>query len=92
MRRAGGRTPRPKRPSLTRRPPPPTRAPRPQDYARAMCALLDIPVYGSLTQPLHVLFTLYLEFSGNVHFAGREGGAGGAGGSAAEDATGLSGA
>ena len=38
------------------------------DLVRAMCAILDIPVYSSLTESLHVLFTLYSEFKANVHF------------------------
>jgi intraflagellar transport protein 46 len=32
------------------------------DYARIMCAMLDIPVYDKVTESLHVLFTLYSEF------------------------------
>eukprot|EP00286_Rhodomonas_abbreviata_P003732 CAMPEP_0181346748 /NCGR_PEP_ID=MMETSP1101-20121128/33496_1 /TAXON_ID=46948 /ORGANISM="Rhodomonas abbreviata, Strain Caron Lab Isolate" /LENGTH=358 /DNA_ID=CAMNT_0023458887 /DNA_START=26 /DNA_END=1101 /DNA_ORIENTATION=- len=31
-------------------------------YARIVCAILDIPVYSSLTESLHLLFTLYSEF------------------------------
>ena len=30
--------------------------------------MLDIPIYGSLTEALHVLFTLYSDFKANVHF------------------------
>jgi len=37
-------------------------------YVRLVCAMLDIPVYGSLTEALHVLFTLYSDFKANVHF------------------------
>ena len=37
-------------------------------YVRVVCAMLDIPVYGSLTEALHVLFTLYSDFKANVHF------------------------
>ena len=37
-------------------------------YVRTVCAMLDIPVYGSLTESLHVLFTLYSDFKANVHF------------------------
>ena len=37
-------------------------------YVRMVCAMLDIPVYGSLTEALHVLFTLYSDFKANVHF------------------------
>ena len=39
-----------------------------QSYVRMVCAMLDIPVYGSLTEALHVLFTLYSDFKANVHF------------------------
>ena len=28
-------------------------------YARVVCALLDIPVYDKLTESLHLLFSLY---------------------------------
>jgi intraflagellar transport protein 46 len=31
-------------------------------FARIVCAILDIPVYTSLTEALHCLFTLYSEF------------------------------
>ena len=39
-----------------------------KDYARIACALLDVPVYSSMTESLHVLFTLYSEFRNNQHF------------------------
>lgn len=39
-----------------------------RDYARVLCALLDIPVHTKVTESLHVLFTLYSEFSTNQHF------------------------
>jgi len=41
-----------------------------EDYARIVCALFDIPVHdnGTLTESLHVLFTLYSEFKNNDHF------------------------
>jgi len=35
---------------------------------RMVCAMLDIPVHGKLTEALHVLFTLYSDFKANVHF------------------------
>lgn len=41
-----------------------------RDYARVVCAFLDIPVYSSMTESLHVLFTLYSEFRNNQHFGG----------------------
>merc|ERR1719460_1067990 len=39
-----------------------------QSYVRMVCSMLDIPIYGSLTEALHVLFTLYSDFKANVHF------------------------
>lgn len=40
-----------------------------EEYAKIICALVDIPVYeGALVESLHVLFTLYLEFKNNQHF------------------------
>jgi intraflagellar transport protein 46 len=38
------------------------------EYARVVCAILDIPVYEKITESLHVLFTLYSEFKNNSHF------------------------
>jgi intraflagellar transport protein 46 len=49
-----------------------------EEYARTICAMLDIPVYGSLVQSLHVFFTLYDEFKSNKHFANLGATAGGA--------------
>jgi intraflagellar transport protein 46 len=46
------------------------------EYAKLVCALLDIPVYDSTVQSLHVLFTLYSEFKANQHFANVAGGEG----------------
>ena len=37
-------------------------------YVRTVCGILDIPIYGSLTESLHVLFSLYSDFKANVHF------------------------
>jgi intraflagellar transport protein 46 len=37
-------------------------------YVRTVCGVLDIPIYGSLTESLHVLFSLYSDFKANVHF------------------------
>jgi len=39
-----------------------------KDYAKVVCAMLDIPVYDKITESLHVLFTLYSEFKNNSHF------------------------
>ena len=38
-------------------------------YARVVCALLDIPVYDKLTESLHLLFSLYADFKSNPHFS-----------------------
>ncbi|XP_069643957.1 intraflagellar transport protein 46 homolog isoform X1 [Haliaeetus albicilla] len=38
------------------------------EYVDMICAILDIPVYKSRIQPLHVLFSLYLEFKNSQHF------------------------
>ncbi|XP_071389924.1 intraflagellar transport protein 46 homolog isoform X2 [Centroberyx affinis] len=40
-------------------------------YAELVCGLLDIPVYGSRIQSLHLLFSLYLEFRNSQHFKHR---------------------
>ena len=41
-----------------------------KEMAKLCCALMDIPVYGDdgLHESLHVLFSLYHEFSNNAHF------------------------
>lgn len=38
------------------------------EYAAMLCALLDIPSSHNLIEALHVMFTLYSEFSSNQHF------------------------
>ncbi|XP_061816448.1 intraflagellar transport protein 46 homolog isoform X1 [Nerophis lumbriciformis] len=38
-------------------------------YCDVVCALLDIPVYSSRIQALHLLFSLFLEFRDSQHFA-----------------------
>ncbi|XP_071432316.1 intraflagellar transport protein 46 homolog isoform X2 [Pithys albifrons albifrons] len=38
------------------------------EYIDVICAILDIPVYKSRIQPLHVLFSLFLEFKNSQHF------------------------
>lgn len=40
-------------------------------YADIICSLLDIPMYGSRIQSLHLLFTLYLESRDLQHFTRR---------------------
>ncbi|NXI34889.1 IFT46 protein, partial [Galbula dea] len=38
------------------------------EYIDMICAILDIPVYKSRIQPLHILFSLYSEFKNSQHF------------------------
>ncbi|XP_077445754.1 intraflagellar transport protein 46 homolog [Stigmatopora argus] len=38
-------------------------------YCDIVCALLDVPVYASRIQALHLLFSLFLEFRDSQHFA-----------------------
>jgi len=38
------------------------------ELVRVMCGILDIPVYSSAVESLHVLFTLYSDFKANVVF------------------------
>ncbi|XP_062869799.1 intraflagellar transport protein 46 homolog isoform X1 [Trichomycterus rosablanca] len=38
------------------------------EYIDTICGILDIPVYKSRIQSLHVLFTLYSEFKNSQHF------------------------
>ncbi|NXS95242.1 IFT46 protein, partial [Jacana jacana] len=38
------------------------------EYIDMVCAILDIPVYKSRIQPLHLLFSLYSEFKNSQHF------------------------
>ncbi|XP_076019287.1 intraflagellar transport protein 46 homolog isoform X2 [Genypterus blacodes] len=40
-------------------------------YSDLICSLLDIPVYSSRVQSLHLLFSLYLEFRDSPHFTRR---------------------
>ncbi|MEQ2204850.1 hypothetical protein XENOCAPTIV_019618 [Xenoophorus captivus] len=42
-----------------------------QQYVDLICGLLDIPVYNSRVQSLHLLFSLYLEFRDSQHFTRR---------------------
>jgi len=41
-----------------------------EQYARAVCNLVGIPVYENVVESLHLLFTLYLEFKENPNFQG----------------------
>ena len=38
------------------------------EYIDMICAILDIPVYKSRIQNLHLLFSLYSEFKNSQHF------------------------
>nr|XP_006814223.1 PREDICTED: intraflagellar transport protein 46 homolog isoform X3 [Saccoglossus kowalevskii] len=38
------------------------------EYVEMICGILDIPIYKSKIQSLHVLFTLYSEFKNSQHF------------------------
>jgi intraflagellar transport protein 46 len=40
-----------------------------ESYIKVIAALLDVPVHNHLTEPLHLIFTLYSEFRMNHHFA-----------------------
>lgn len=42
-----------------------------EDYARVLCALMDVPVYDNIIESLHVVFSLYMAFMENPHFAAR---------------------
>ncbi|CAN0436715.1 unnamed protein product [Ectocarpus sp. 12 AP-2014] len=39
-----------------------------EDYARMVCAVMDIPVYDNIIESLHALFTTFMEFKSNAHF------------------------
>lgn len=39
-----------------------------EEYAKIICAFLDIPVKGNIIESLHVFFTLYMTFEENQHF------------------------
>ena len=39
------------------------------EYAKMLCSILDIPTYDNAPiEPLHVMFSLYLDFKNNPHF------------------------
>lgn len=63
-----------------------------EEYVKVLCALLDVPVYENIIESLHVVFSLYMAFKDNPHFAARlkegaaaAGGGGGMGGQQAEE-------
>jgi intraflagellar transport protein 46 len=39
-----------------------------EEYAKTLCAIMDVPVYENIIESLHVLFTVYMEFKNNAHF------------------------
>jgi len=38
------------------------------DYAKTLCAVLDIPTYENPIESLHLMFTLFMDFRNNPHF------------------------
>lgn len=38
------------------------------EYAKVLCALLDIPTYDNPIESLHLMFSLYIDFKNNPHF------------------------
>lgn len=42
-----------------------------EEYAKVICAIMDVPVYDNIIESLHVIFSLYMEFKDNPHFAAR---------------------
>jgi intraflagellar transport protein 46 len=38
------------------------------EYAKTLCAILDIPTYENPIESLHLMFTLYMDFRNNPHF------------------------
>jgi len=67
-----------------------------EDYAKVLCALMDVPVYDSVIESLHVVFSLYSAFKENPHFAARSKEndmmAGGGGGGGPREVDGIVGA
>ncbi len=41
------------------------------EYAKTLCALLDIPTYDNPIESLHLMFTLFIDFRNNPHFQAR---------------------
>lgn len=48
------------------------------EYAKTLCAILDIPTYENPIESLHLMFSLFIEFRNNPHFQSRLIGGGGA--------------
>jgi intraflagellar transport protein 46 len=47
------------------------------EYAKLLCALLDIPTYDNPIESIHLMFSLFIEFRNNPHFQAQGGGHGG---------------
>ena len=43
-----------------------------EEYAKIICAILEIPVKGNIIESLHHLFVLYSEFISNQYFKSQE--------------------
>lgn len=41
------------------------------DYAKTLCAILDIPTYENPVESLHLMFSLFMDFRNNPHFQAR---------------------
>ena len=41
------------------------------EYAKTLCAILDIPTYENPIESLHLMFTLFMDFRNNPHFQAR---------------------
>mmetsp|Transcript_29740 Transcript_29740/g.35079 ORF Transcript_29740/g.35079 Transcript_29740/m.35079 type:complete len:312 (+) Transcript_29740:2802-3737(+) len=66
-----------------------------EEYAKIICAMVDVPVYENIIESLHVVFSLYTAFKENPHFAARlkenqDGGGGNDGGQFGATSGGMS--
>ena len=41
------------------------------EYAKTLCAVLDIPTYDNPIESLHLMFSLFIDFRNNPHFQAR---------------------
>jgi len=41
------------------------------EYAKTLCAILDIPTYDNPIESLHLMFSLFIDFRNNPHFQAR---------------------
>jgi intraflagellar transport protein 46 len=42
------------------------------EYAKVLCAILDIPVYDNPIESLHLMFSLYMDLRENLHIQARD--------------------